>query len=378
MISLLKKVLPILLILIYSHILPAQTCDSLQTVTIDFQNKPLRQVLHNIARQSNAQFVYNDGLVDSAVITCHYAGQPFDYVLSQVIANADLDFQILPGNIVVLFRANTLNALEQTTSPFKPVRYTLPSPKVAMEPQYPREAMEEGLEGSVEMTLLVGKDGRVKEARIIESSGSGILDNAAAEFASKLTFHPAQKEGKPVDVWVSRTMNYKLIDNRFLPEQYIKRIEQLTEQARHAPHTHISAILHDMLKTHEDLSAYLNANIPLNYNRYIQQIVQTDVYTAWNELWNEWPLHYLVFHDFLTRYPESSWAPKARRLLTQFIEQDLMRVKDSSNAEPYTRLNKDRFVRTLTRFIIEAYPDMLKRNDLHELVFNQEANHSSR
>jgi len=375
MISIHKKVLLILLLFIGFRILPAQSQDNLQTLTVDCQNTPLRQVLHDIAMQSNVQFVYSDGLVDSTMITCHFTGQSFDHILNRIITNADLDFQILPGGIIVLYRANTLKALGQKTSPFKPVRYTLPSPKISLEPHYPREAMEEGLEGSVEMTLLVGKDGQIKEARIVESSGSRILDNAAAEFASKLTFHPAQKEGKPVDIWISRTMNYKLIDNQFLPEHYISRIAQLSEQASHASHTDISAILSDILKEHKNLSVYLNDNVPLNYNRYIQQIVQKDVYTAWADLWNEWPLHYLVFHDFLTRYPESAWASKARRLLTQFIEQDLMRVKDPSITEPYTRLNKDRYIRTMTRFIIGKYPELLKRNALQELVLNQEVNH---
>lgn len=76
-------------------------------------------------------------------------------------------------------------------------------------PKYSEFAREAGLEGTVIVDVLVGTDGRVKEARI-RTSVHSVLDNAALEAARKALFTPGKQRDIPVEVWVSLPYAFRL------------------------------------------------------------------------------------------------------------------------------------------------------------------------
>ncbi|WP_437614101.1 TonB-dependent receptor [Sorangium sp. So ce834] len=64
-------------------------------------------------------------------------------------------------------------------------------------PEYPPEAEKQGLEGSVTLQLDIDRNGRVKQAVVVESAGHG-FDEAAVAAAQKLEFEPARRaDGTP-------------------------------------------------------------------------------------------------------------------------------------------------------------------------------------
>lgn len=66
-------------------------------------------------------------------------------------------------------------------------------------PTYPREAIQGGLTGTVELEILVGMDGKPLEVRVVRSSGHRLLDQAARRVVmSQWRFHPAMRDGQPV------------------------------------------------------------------------------------------------------------------------------------------------------------------------------------
>ena len=69
------------------------------------------------------------------------------------------------------------------------------------EPGYTREALQNEEQGEVLISVFVGSDGKVKEAKVKKSSGSKSLDKAAAKAYSLCTFKPALKNGEPQDSW---------------------------------------------------------------------------------------------------------------------------------------------------------------------------------
>jgi len=68
-------------------------------------------------------------------------------------------------------------------------------------PEYTREALQNEEQGEVLISVFVGSDGKVKEAKVKKSSGSKSLDKAAAKAYSLCTFKPALKNGEPQDSW---------------------------------------------------------------------------------------------------------------------------------------------------------------------------------
>jgi len=82
-----------------------------------------------------------------------------------------------------------------TTLSTQPVETSL-MPTAAPAPTYPRDALREGITGTVELELLVGVDGRVLAVTIMHSSGNNLLDAAAREQVLRTwRFQPALRDG---------------------------------------------------------------------------------------------------------------------------------------------------------------------------------------
>ena len=75
-------------------------------------------------------------------------------------------------------------------------------------PQYPDVARESRVEGTVMVQALVGKDGTVKDTRIVKSIP--MLDAAATAAVRLWLFKPAQVHGEPVAVWVAVPVKFTL------------------------------------------------------------------------------------------------------------------------------------------------------------------------
>ena len=73
-------------------------------------------------------------------------------------------------------------------------------------PPYPLPARQAGFEGKVVLDILVGKEGVVKKADVVESSGRQDCDRAAlSTILEKWRFEPARVNGMPVD-WPERVL----------------------------------------------------------------------------------------------------------------------------------------------------------------------------
>jgi periplasmic protein TonB len=75
---------------------------------------------------------------------------------------------------------------------------------------YPRAASEQRVEGFVRVAYEVGVDGSVTNARVVESSPTGMFDDAALEAVRGWRFHPAIRNGKPVAYELTSTLKFKL------------------------------------------------------------------------------------------------------------------------------------------------------------------------
>ena len=81
-----------------------------------------------------------------------------------------------------------------------------PTPVTRVEPAYPEFAREAQIQGKVTLHVLVGKDGRVKNVKVIK--GVTGLNEAAVDAIKKWVFKPALSNNKPVAVWVEVPMDF--------------------------------------------------------------------------------------------------------------------------------------------------------------------------
>ena len=105
-----------------------------------------------------------------------------------LVVNVDIDTRPAPDEFVAVER--------------EPVRITIAAPV------YPQVAMSAGVEGTVIVRVLVGKDGRVEDALIVE--GIPMLNEAALTCARTAAFQPALLQNRPVEVWVLMPVVFRL------------------------------------------------------------------------------------------------------------------------------------------------------------------------
>ena len=84
----------------------------------------------------------------------------------------------------------------------EPVRITIDAPV------YPEVAQSAGIEGTVLVRVLVGRDGRVKD--VIYIDGPEALKAAADDCARTAVFKPALMDNRPVEVWVMMPVTFRL------------------------------------------------------------------------------------------------------------------------------------------------------------------------
>ena len=81
-----------------------------------------------------------------------------------------------------------------------------PVPVTQVTPKYPEMARDAQVQGRVVLHVLVGKDGRVKNVKVIRSVK--MLDEAAVAAIKQWVFKPALSNNKPVAVWVEVPMDF--------------------------------------------------------------------------------------------------------------------------------------------------------------------------
>ena len=88
---------------------------------------------------------------------------------------------------------------------------TVPAVVREVKPDYTPEAKKQGIQGSVEMSVVVKDDGSVGDVTITKSLDQKYgLDEQAVIAMKKWQFRPGTKDGKPVAVRVTVEMTFTL------------------------------------------------------------------------------------------------------------------------------------------------------------------------
>lgn len=96
------------------------------------------------------------------------------------------------------------------STPIQPAAPILaPVRKFSPQPDYPAEARSAGLEGSVMLYGLIGKDGAVRDARVLRGL-SPALDQAALAAFTTWRYEPARQEGVPLEQKLNVNIQFRL------------------------------------------------------------------------------------------------------------------------------------------------------------------------
>lgn len=109
---------------------------------------------------------------------------------------------IQPGKFLPTPPTNTGGGTSEVAPPRAPVHIAAQVDSNACEkPEYPASSLRIGEEGTVNLAMLIGPDGRVLESKVEKSSGSRALDKAAIQGLSLCKFKPGSVDGVAEKSW---------------------------------------------------------------------------------------------------------------------------------------------------------------------------------
>lgn len=84
---------------------------------------------------------------------------------------------------------------------------------IKVPPQYPRRALSVGIQGYVLLEAILGKDGKVREIKVLRGLGKGRFgfEDAASNALSQWQFLPGKVNGKPADIRMNLRITFDLI-----------------------------------------------------------------------------------------------------------------------------------------------------------------------
>jgi TonB family protein len=78
-----------------------------------------------------------------------------------------------------------------------------------LRPDYPAAARAQGIEATVTLEIIVGRDGNVAEVHVVKGAGYGFEDSAVRALG-RARFTPAIRDGRPVRVRMPWTIDFRL------------------------------------------------------------------------------------------------------------------------------------------------------------------------
>lgn len=80
----------------------------------------------------------------------------------------------------------------------------------SINPRYPDLARQAGIEGTVLIEVLVNEEGKIEQARVIQSDVTPAMEKAALEAVKKFLFKPAKQRTVPVPARMAIPIRFKL------------------------------------------------------------------------------------------------------------------------------------------------------------------------
>ena len=208
--------------------------------------------------------------------------------------------------------------------------------------KYPPDAFKQGHQGKVVINLFVNKEGNVSKTKILYSSGSDILDGAALKMIQSSIYKPGLIDGVPSDFWIRVPIQFKLggenelsidIDAwTTLTLEYRKIIKTGTDNEK-------SDTYKNLYYHYQALIFELGSSRSKAANKSLLNIVDNPIGTPWLNYQDYWPLGFLLFQDYIKRYPESEFAAKSHIDLIRYLRGEIEILERKSYAKaPYSSI----------------------------------------
>jgi len=221
---------------------------------------------------------------------------------------------------------------------------------------YPKTAQQNNYTGKTAVLIFVLKDGAVVETKIYQSSGYSVLDSAAMDYCERMTFNPATVNGIPVNSKTIFSIKFSLSNQESFERAYISKINELYDELAETSETEKFRIQKEILFKHKE---YLG-NVPegSNPNSTVMKVISDDLTDEWEAYKKSCPLTFLVYHDFLRRFPNCYDISNVKIELNRAVNNDLRALEKIPVQDFESASEKDKLSSLIRNYIKINYPDL--------------------
>ncbi len=185
---------------------------------------------------------------------------------------------------------------------------------------YPLSAQLKRIEGEVVLTVFVNPQGKAEQVNLSNSSGYDVLDEAAMSFVKKLDFNPGTLDDKPVSAWTRLVLRYRLTEQAFEQNRWLADVHNLQKEIAQASDSLArETVLKRLYTTYMGCVNYVEHNDDTVINSLIRNVIDKESEKQWSLFWSNYAAPFVLFDDFLNRYPESAITFQARQDLIRML-----------------------------------------------------------
>ncbi len=235
--------------------------------------------------------------------------------------------------------------------------YSPPSIKNQPKLIFPISAQAKGIYGVTKVLISVSDEGTVKDAKVIDSSGYEDLDAAALSYCKQLLFSPAKKGNDAIPSFVKLKVNFDYKNNAGNFDSYVRSVLSLYDRINSASDQEKRTQLQKKLfNKHIDFIREMNGEIRFNY--YAKQVIQKELLPEWGNIWNSYPLTFLLFHDFIQRYPDCRFMSEVKSKLSDAVKSDIYFIENSPAFDENEQSLKEGILSKIKSFVSKNYPEI--------------------
>ncbi|MBT8400653.1 MAG: energy transducer TonB [Rhodothermia bacterium] len=232
---------------------------------------------------------------------------------------------------------------------------TMPVLKEATNLRYPMDAQMKRQEGVVRMRLFISEKGLVSKTRIVQSSGFAQLDEAAIQYASGLQFTPATRNGRPEPALIGWRVRFEIEDTSAEAIAYVEKVVALYDIATATPLA-VQDAARAVLDEHESFAS--TSTDAMSVNEYIKLVIRADTDSDYTLLWGSCPLRFVLFDDYLRRFPDVE-PQRAVGLLQRFAAEDATYIQQLCFVQPEREAKSTQVLATLRTVLGQRYPTLV-------------------
>jgi hypothetical protein len=171
----------------------------------------------------------------------------------------------------------------------------------------------------------------------LETSGSPILDESALNMLKSSVYEPGTIDGAPGIFELHIPVHFRLANVFDLIDDIDNWLEQTItyqEAIKNSTPATISELYEKLYYHYHDMAREIGYTRSKNVNDDILDIMIKSVYGSWSEYKTEWPLGFLLYKDYITRYPDSRYKADAIDGLIRYLERDKKILEHYSYSKP--------------------------------------------